>query len=290
MDPLYLQAFLGGLTAGSIYAMIALGFTLVYRSTTVINFAHGELVMLGAFLAISGVVTFKLPLAAAVLIAVVLSGVIGVVFERLMVNPVRNQPPFVLILITLGASALFRGLAMVIWGKDALPLPSFSGGQPIEIAGASLLPQVVWILAGTAATVALLSLFLNQTIWGKALRACAENPHAAGLVGIDVGKMVRLSFLLSAVIGGLAGVLITPVTTMDFQAGFLLAMKGLTGAIIGGLERVSGVVAGAILLGLIESFSSVFISSAMKDAVAFLILILVLYLWPQGIFGQREQR
>jgi branched-chain amino acid transport system permease protein len=290
MDPLYLQAFFGGLTAGSIYAMIALGFTLVYRSTTVINFAHGEFVMLGALLAISAVATFKLPLAVSILIAVALSGVIGVIFERLMVNPVRRQPPFVLILITLGASALFRGIAMVVWGKDALPLPSFTGGQPIEIAGASLLPQVVWIVAGTALTVALLSYFLNRTIWGKALRACAENPHAAGLVGIDVPKMVRISFLLSAAIGGLAGVLITPVTTMDFQAGFLLAMKGLTGAIIGGLERVSGVVAGAILLGLIESYSSVFVSSLMKDAVAFLVLIVVLYLWPRGIFGQSDHR
>jgi branched-chain amino acid transport system permease protein len=290
VDPLYLQAFFGGLTAGSIYAMIALGFTLVYRSTTVINFAHGEFVMLGALFAISAVATFKLPLAVSVLIAVALSGIIGVAFERLMVNPVRRQPPFVLILITLGASAFFRGIAMVIWGKDALPLPSFTGGQPIEIAGASLLPQVVWIVAGTALTVALLSYFLNRTIWGKALRACAENPQAAGLVGIDVPKMVRLSFLLSAAIGGLAGVLITPVTTMDFQAGFLLAMKGLTGAIIGGLERVSGVVAGAILLGLIESYSSVFISSLMKDAVAFLILIVVLYLWPQGILGHSERR
>ena len=145
MDPLYLQALFGGLTAGSIYAMIALGFTLVHRSTTVINFAHGEFVMLGALLAISGVATFKLPLAVSVLLAVALSGVIGVVFERLLVNPVRSQPPFVLILITLGASALFRGVAMVIWGKDALPLPSFTVGQPIEIAGASLLPQVIWI-------------------------------------------------------------------------------------------------------------------------------------------------
>jgi branched-chain amino acid transport system permease protein len=290
MDPLYLQAFFGGLTAGSIYAMIALGFTLVYRSTTVINFAHGEFVMLGALLAISGVATFKLPLAVSVLLAVALSGVIGIAFERLMVDPVRSQPPFVLILITLGASALFRGLAMVVWGKDALPLPAFTGGQPIEVAGASLLPQVVWIVAGTALTVALLSYFLNRTIWGKALRACAENPHAAGLVGIDVPKMIRLSFLISAAIGGLAGVLITPVTTMDFQAGFLLAMKGLTGAIIGGLDRVSGVVVGAILLGLIESLSAVFISSLMKDAVAFLILIVVLYLWPQGILGHRAQR
>ena len=125
---------------------------------------------------------------------------------------------------------------------------------------------------------------------GQGAPSVRREPARGWTGGIDVARMVRISFLLSAAIGGLAGVLIAPVTTMDFQGGFLLAMKGLTGAIIGGLERVSGVVAGAILLGLIESFSSVFISSAMKDAIAFLILIVVLYLWPQGILGRRGDR
>lgn len=290
MDPIYLQVFFGGLTSGSIYAMIALGFTLVYRATTVINFAHGEFVMLGALLAISGVTALRLPLAVAVGLAILSTAVIGVVFERVLLRPVRAQPAFVLILITLGASFFFRGSAMVLWGKDPLPLPAFSGTQSLFVAGAALLPQVIWILAAAVATVALLSLFLNRTLYGKALRACAENQGAASLVGIDVGAMVLLSFLLSAAIGGMAGVLIAPITAMDFQAGFLLAMKGLTGAIIGGLERVSGVIVGAVLLGIIEAYGAAFVSSLMKDALAFVVLIAVLIVWPNGLLGPRSAR
>jgi branched-chain amino acid transport system permease protein len=290
MDPIYLQVFFGGLTAGSIYAMIALGFTLVYRATTVINFAHGEFVMLGALLAISGVSALKLPLVVAVLLAILAAAVVGVLVERLLLRPVRAQPAFVLILITLGASFFFRGSAMILWGKDPLPLQPFSGQQSIFVAGAALLPQVLWILGAAVLTVVLLSLFLNKTVYGKALRACAENQGAASLVGINVSAMIMLSFLMSAAIGGMAGVLIAPITAMDFQAGFLLAMKGLTGAIIGGLERVTGVILGAVLLGIIEAYGAAFVSSLMKDALAFVVLIAVLIVWPNGLLGPRRAR
>jgi branched-chain amino acid transport system permease protein len=285
MDPLYLQVLFGGLTAGSTYAMLALGFTLAYRSTRIINFAHGEFVMLGAFVAITGVGAFKLPLPLAIGVAIVVVAAIGVVFERLLLRPVRGQPAFVLILITVGASFLLRGVAMVVWGSEALNLPAFSGEQPLVIGGASLVPQVVWIVTTAALSVTLLSLFLNRTLYGKALRACAENQTAATLVGINVGAAVLVSYLISAALGALAGVLITPITAMDYQAGFLLAMKGLTGAIIGGLQRVEGVVAGAVLLGLIEAFGATFVSSLLKDALVYLVLILVLSLRPQGLFS-----
>lgn len=290
MDPIYLQVLFGGLTAGGIYAMIALGFTLVYRSTTVINFAHGEFVMLGALLAISGVSALKLPLVVAVLLAILATAIVGVLFERLLLRPARAQPAFVLILITVGASFFFRGSAMILWGKDPLPLPPFSGQQSIFLAGAAILPQVIWILGAAVLTVVLLSLFLNKTVYGKALRACAENQGAASLVGINVSAMIMLSFLISAAIGGVAGVLIAPITSMDFQAGFLLAMKGLTGAIIGGLERVTGVIVGAVLLGIIEAYGAAFISSLMKDALAFVVLIVVLIFWPNGLLGPRQAR
>jgi branched-chain amino acid transport system permease protein len=290
MDPIYLQVFFGGLTAGSIYAMIALGFTLVYRSTTVINFAHGEFVMLGALLAITGVTSLKLPLAVAVVLAIGTTAVIGILFERVLLQPVHRQPAFVLILITVAASFFFRGAAMIVWGKEPLPLPSFSGNQSIMVAGAAILPQVLWILGAAALSVVGLSVFLNRTVYGKALRACAENRAAASLVGINVSAMVLLSFLISAGIGGLAGVLIAPITGMDFQAGFLLAMKGLTGAIIGGLERVSGVIVGGLLLGLIEAYGAAFVSSLMKDALAFVVLIVVLMIWPNGLLGARTTR
>jgi branched-chain amino acid transport system permease protein len=290
MSALLLQTLFGGLTAGSIYAMIALGFTLVYRSTTVINFAHGEFVMLGALIAISLVSGLQVPLYLAVPVAVLATAVVGVISERVVVRPVRGQPPFMLILITLGLSAFLRGSAMVIWGKDPLPLPSFSGDRALALGGATILPQVVWILAVTALVVALLTLFLDRAAYGKALRACAENPSAASLVGINVGTMIMLSFGISAAIGGLAGVLIAPITAMDFQSGFLLAMKGLTGAIVGGLGRVGGVVLGGILLGLIEALGAAYVSSLMKDALAFVVLIAVLIWRPNGLFGPRAAR
>jgi branched-chain amino acid transport system permease protein len=294
MDALLLQVVFGGLTAGSIYAMIALGFTLVYRTTTVINFAHGEFVMLGALIATSLVMGLglpvHLPLYVAVPLAILATAAIGVLAERLVVRPMRTQPPFVLILITLGLSAVLSGAAMVRWGKDPLRLPAFSGEQSLTLGGATILPQVLWILAATVVTVGLLSLFLTRTTYGKALRACAENPSAASLVGIDVSSMIMLSFGLSAAIGGLAGVLISPITAMDFQSGFLLAMKGLTGAIIGGLDRVAGVVVGAVLLGLIESFGAAYVSSLMKDALAFVVLIVVLIWRPSGLLGRRAAR
>ncbi|MEK7215028.1 MAG: branched-chain amino acid ABC transporter permease, partial [Chloroflexota bacterium] len=171
--------------------------------------------------------------------------------------------------------------------KDPLTLPPFSGSTSIFIAGAAIQPQVLWVLAGAIGTVIGLSLFLNKTTYGKALRACAENPNAASLVGINVSTMVLISFAISAGIGALAGVLITPITAMEFNGGFALAMKGLTGAIIGGLDRVSGVIFGALALGIIEAFSSVYISSLMKEAVAFVVLILVLMVWPNGMLARR---
>ena len=286
---LYLQVFFGGLTSGSIYAMIALGFTLVYRSTGVLNFAHGEFVMIGAFLAITGVTALKLPIGGALALAVAVTAVIGILFERLAVRPVRRQGPFVVILLTLGASTMFRGVAMLIWGKDPLPLASFSGDRGISMAGASILPQTLWILGSSVATVALLSYFLNKTTYGKALRACSENPGAASLMGINVSSMVMLAFAISAGIGALAGVLVAPITAMEFGAGFALAMKGLTGAIIGGLDRAHGVIVGALALGLIEAFASVWISSLMKDAIAFVVLIAVLMVWPNGLLGARPR-
>ena len=287
MNALLLQTVFGGLTAGSIYAMIALGFTLVYRATTVINFAHGEFVMLGALMAISLVTGLRVPLYVAVPVAVLATAIVGLISERVVVRPVRTQPPFMLILITLGLSAFFRGTAMVVWGKDPLPLPAFSGDRALALGGATILPQVVWILGATVLVIGLLSLFLNRAAYGKALRACAENPSAASLVGINVGTMIMLSFGLSAAIGGLAGVLIAPITAMDFQSGFLLAMKGLTGAIVGGLSRVMGVVVGALLLGLIEALGAAYVSSLMKDALAFVVLIAVLIWRPNGLFGAR---
>jgi len=205
-------------------------------------------------------------------------------------RPVSGNPVFVLILSTLAASILMRGAIMVIWGKDLLRLSPFSGETPLRFGGAAILPQTLWVFGVAAVVVILLSVFLSSTAYGKAMRASAENPVSASLAGINVKLIGSLSYLLAAAIGGLAGVLIAPITGIDFQLGLLLAMKGLTAAIIGGLERINGVVVGGLLLGIIEAFGSAYVSSVLKDALAFAVLIAVLVVRPQGLLGARPTR
>jgi branched-chain amino acid transport system permease protein len=285
MDSLWLQVLFGGLTSGSIYALVAVGLAVIYRATRVINFAHGEFVVIGALTAASLVNPIGLPLAAAALIGVAAAGATGLLFERLVLRPMSDKPVFVLILITLGSSIAFRGAAMLLWGKDPLRLPPFSGETPWRVGGAAVLPQALWVLGVTAIVMVLIGFALQRTAYGKAVRACAENPATARLVGIDVKSMIACTYVASAALGGVAGVLISPIAAIDFQAGLLLTIKGLTAAIIGGLDRISGVVLGGLLLGVIEAYASAFISSVMKDALAFGLLILLLMLRPQGLLG-----
>jgi len=288
MGGLWLQVLFGGLTSGSIYALVAVGLAVIYRATRVINFAHGEFVVIGALTAASLVNPIGLPLAVAVLMGVAAAGTAGFLFERLVLRPMSDKPVFVVILCTLGSSIAFRGAAMVVWGKDPLRLPPFSGETPWRFGGAAVLPQTLWVLGLTAILMVLVGFVLQRTAYGKAARACAENPATARLVGIDVKSMIAWTYVASAGLGGLAGVLISPIAAIDFQAGLLLTIKGLTAAIIGGLDRISGVVLGGLLLGVIEAYASAFISSVMKDALAFGVLIVLLMLRPQGLLGLRR--
>ena len=286
MEGLWLQVLFGGLTSGSIYALVAVGLAVIYRATRVINFAHGEFAMIGALTAASLVGSVGLPLAAT--IGVVAAGIVGLFFERLVLRPMSEKPVFVIILCTLGASIAFRGAAMLIWGKDPLRLPAFSGETPLRIGGAAVLPQAIWVLAITAILMVLIGMALQLTKYGKAVRACAENPSTAELVGINVKAMITLTYIVSASLGGVAGVLISPIAAIDFQTGLLLTIKGLTAAIIGGLDRITGVVLGGLLLGVIEAYAAAYVSSVMKDILAFAILIVLLMIRPQGLFGTRR--
>lgn len=288
MNSLWLQALFGGLTSGSIYALVAVGLAVIYRATGVINFAHGEFVVIGALTAASLVNPLGLPLAAAALAGVAAAGATGLLFERIVLRPMSDKPVFVIILITLGSSIAFRGAAMLLWGKDPLRLSPFSGETPWRVGGAAVLPQALWVLGVTAVVMVLIGFALQRTAYGKAVRACAENPSAARLVGIDVKSMIAWTYVASAGLGGVAGVLISPIAAIDFQAGLLLTIKGLTAAIIGGLDRISGVVLGGLLLGVVEAYASAFISSVMKDALAFGLLIVLLMLRPQGLLGLQK--
>lgn len=282
------QYLLSGLATGAIYALIGIGFAIIYNSTGIINFAQGELVMLGGMFSVWLTGKWQLPILPALLLAIVGTALVGVLFERLAIRPLRKATPLSLVLITIGGSILLRGIAMLVWGKDTHALPAFSGDAPIAIAGATLLPQHIWIFIVTAVLIVLTKLFFQHTITGKALRACAVNRRAAGLVGIDVRRMVMFSFFISAAIGALAGIIIAPLTMTAYDVGIMLGLKGFCAAIIGGMSSGLGTVAGGVLLGVLESLGAGLISSGYKDAIAFVILLLILFLRPQGLFSRGE--
>lgn len=283
-----LQYVISGISVGSIYALVALGFNIIYNTTGIINFAQGEFVMLGGMIAASLVGIFSIPLPVAFLLAVLIVTAVGALFERLAIQPLKNPSVIVLIIITIAGSILLKGIAMFIWGKQTYFLRSFSGDSPIRIFGATILPQTLWILGITAVVVVLLNLFFNFSLLGKAMRAVSSNRMAASLVGINVRKMVLFSFALSAAIGAIGGVIVAPIALMDYERGTMLALKGFAAAVLGGIGNFHGAVVAGLLLGVLEALGSGLISSHYKDALALMILLLVLFLKPSGIFGSAQ--
>ncbi len=280
-----LQYFFSGITNGAIYAVIALGFSMLYNSTELINFAHGEFAMLGGLALVTFWSGVGLPLPVALLLAVGVGAGAGFLFERLAIRTVRRPDPIVLVIITVGASILLRGLAMIVWGKDSHSVPPFSAHAPLDIMGARLLPQSLWILFITAGLLLALQFFFKKSLTGKAMEACAVNPKAARLIGIPTGRMNLLAFVLSTGTGAVAGVIIAPITMCSYDMGTMLGLKGFCAAMLGGLGSLWGALAGGFLLGILESAGVGFFSSGYKDAIAFILLLLILYLKPSGLLG-----
>ncbi|HPX61275.1 MAG TPA: branched-chain amino acid ABC transporter permease [Deltaproteobacteria bacterium] len=283
-----LQYVLSGLSSGAIYALIGIGFSIIYNATGIINFAQGEFVMLGGMLALFFLQLLKLPLWAAIPCAVLVSAAAGLLFERLAIKPLRQPTPINLVIITIGGSILMRGLAMLLWGKDTHALQPFSGETPIGVGGATILPQHLWILAITLIIIALNKYYFYHTVSGKAMRACSYNRRAASLVGIDVRRMVLISFVISSGMGAMAGIIVAPLTMTSFDVGIMLGLKGFCAAIIGGMSSGMATVLGGLILGVLESLGAGLISSGYKDAIAFIILLLILFVRPQGLFGKSD--
>lgn len=283
-----LQYLLSGLSTGAIYALIGIGFSIIYNSTGIINFAQGEFVMLGGMLTLLFLETCKLPLWLAIPCAIAVSTVSGMLFERLAIRPLRQPTPINLVIITIGGSILIRGLSMLLWGKDTHAIPPFSGEDPIAVGGATILPQHIWILGITLLIIAANKFYFYHTISGKAMRACAYNRRAAGLVGIDVRRMVLFSFIISSAMGSVAGIIVAPLTMTAYDVGVMLGLKGFCAAIIGGMSSGAATVIGGLILGILESLGAGLISSGYKDAIAFIILLLILFIRPQGLFGKAQ--
>ncbi len=285
-----LQFMISGLTTGSTYALIAIGFSIIHNATGIVNFAQGEFVMLGGMLMVTFFSGLKLPMALAFLLSVFSVAAVGLLLEWGPLRHSKSKDILVLVMITVGASIVIKALSMIFWGKNPMTLPPFSGETPFFFLGAAVMPQSLWIVGITISVVAALNYFFKRTLTGKAMRAVAASRRSALLTGIPVDRMIFLSFTLSGGLGAMAGIVLTPITTTSFDVGMMLGLKGFSAAILGGYGSMPGAVAGGLLLGVMESLAAGLISSEYKDALAFLLLLIVLFCKPSGILGRGRLR
>lgn len=291
------QLVLTGLTVGSIYALVALGFVLIYNVTGILNFAQGEFSMLGALLCAT-LLAWHVSLPLAGLASVVAVCVLGALMERLAIEPAYGgrgdrtggSRALVLIIITFGVSMAFRGLALMLWGADPYTLPEFTPGAPIVLLGGVLVRQAMWAIGLSIAAVAALFLFFAHTVPGAAVRACADNPFACQLAGISPRRMSLFAFTLSAALGAIAGIVISPITGATYDMGLSLGLKGFVAAVIGGLTNAPAAVVGGYLVGLIEALATGFLTPGYSGAITFVVLLAVLFLQREGLLRGAQRR
>jgi branched-chain amino acid transport system permease protein len=285
---LALQYLVAGLTYGAIYAVVAIGFNIVYSATGIINFAQGEFVMLGGMLAVQ--LSRSVPLPAAVALSVALTAAVGALVEVAFIRWLRKPTVLRMVVITIGVSILLREGALFLWGEGVRSLPYFTGDEvsSVGLLGARISPQVFWVLGTVALIVAVLEWFYRRTLLGWEMQACAANKDAAALCGVPVRRLVTLSFAMAAAIGALAGAVVSPITYTSYAAGGPLAIKGFTVAILGGLGNSGGAVAAGLALGVVESFTVSVLPAAYKDVVTLSLLLAVLVVRPSGLFASGE--
>ncbi len=284
--PELLQYLLSGITTGSIYAIVGIGFNIIYSTTGIINFAQGEFLMLGGMIAVT--LSRLMPLPLAIACAVAATGLAGVVIQLVFMRWLKNPEALRMIIITIGVSILVREAALHIWDEKVHALRYFSGDETSSLAvlGARVSPQVVWVLGISLVLVAGLAVFFRYSLLGRAMRACASNPVAARLCGIRTAAVVTFSFFLAASIGALAGCAVSPITQTQYDMGTSLAVKGFTCAVLGGLGSSTAAVAAGLLVGVLEAASISILPVAFKDVVALTILLAILFFRPQGLFGR----
>lgn len=282
MTEVFFQLLLPGLTTGCVYALVALGFVLTANVSGVVNFAQGEFVMLGGIVA-AALVAYGLPLWVAIIIATLVGAAVAAAQERLTLAPVRDAPHFIRITITLGVAVVLRGIVLLLFGKDPLFLPGFTGEGTFTLAGAVLPVQSLWVWAATAALLAATFWFLKFTDTGRAVRACSINLRAARLMGIDAERLTLLIFALAGASGALVGVVITPIVLATWDAGVSHGLKGFIGAILGGMRNPVVAVLGGLGIGVVESLAAGYVSSGYKDAIVYGILIVYLLI-RGGVF------
>lgn len=304
MDTLF-QQIINGLVLGSMYALIALGYTMVYGVLNLINFAHGEVLMIGAMIGLMilkylQILAPNLPGVVQLLIAIVgaipVCVIVNVIIERVAYRPLRNAPRLAPLITAIGVSILLQTFAMMIWGRSPIPFPQVMPSDPIHIAGALISPTQVMLLVLAALSMIGLVLLVEKTKMGRAMRATAENPRIAGLMGVDSNRVIVMTFVIGAALAAVAGVMWgANYSSAQFAMGFVPGLKAFAAAVLGGIGNIYGAMLGGILLGLIESLGAGYIGdltggffgSNYQDVFAFFVLILVLTLRPSGIMGER---
>ncbi len=284
----FIGALISGLNLGSIYALIALGYTMVYGIAKMLNFAHGDIIMVGAYSVIVSAVTLKLPPIVAILIAVVVCAALGVTIEFLAYRPLRQSPPLAVLITAIGVSYLLQNLALLIFGPEQKSTPALFDLPSLTLGGVTVDGITLLTLGVTAAIMVGLTLFINLTRMGKAMRAVSEDRDAAELMGISVNKTITITFAIGSALAAVASVFFgATYTYIKPTTGSMPGIKAFTAAVFGGIGSIPGAMLGGILLGLIEQLSKVYISTLWSDAVVFGVLVLVLVFKPAGLLGKR---
>ena len=281
------QIVVSGLTVGAIYALIAIGFTIVFSTVRVVNFAHGEFVMAGGVLYAWLAVVHQVPVAIAIPAAIAGCVLLAWLSYELCLSGMDKDNHIAQVMVTLGLGITLKGLAQVFIGKDTQFPPAFTAGSPLVLGSVSVSQQSFWIIGSLAVLLTLLWTLMHKTRVGKGMRAVPINHFAAVLMGISPKRAAIIAFALAGLIGGAAGALLAPVASAHYDNGIFLGIKGFSAAILGGLGSPVGAVVGGLILGLSESLTAGYISSAYKDAVSLVFLLAILLLRPQGLLGRR---
>jgi len=282
-----IQQIISGLATGSMYALVAIGYSLIWSGMKVVNFAQGEVFMFGAFITVTMFVILGQSFLTSIILGLIIGGVIGWLIYKLVVLPNLKKGFLFVIVGCVGVQILLRNIAIIIWGSSGIPFPSVFSTKPVEVMGILIVPEDIWIFFIGATAMLMLYIFLNRTKVGTAMRAAAQNREIAKMMGINIKLTDSLTFLIGGILAALAGILLSPTMFVTPQMGASIANKAFSAAVIGGFGSVPGAALGGFILGIIENIVGGFLSSGYKDAIAFLILILFLMFKPSGLFGRK---
>ena len=284
-----IHVIVSGLATGSIYALMALALVIIYNATRTLNFAQGEMLMISTFIGWTAQRALGWPLVASVVVAVVAAALMGWAVERVLIRRAVSATHWDVLIITLGLSLILRSVAGLVWTHDEFPFPSFFGTRPVAVGPVRLAPVSLGIIGGSLALMTALAALFRWTRLGRAMRAVAQNQRAARLMGISVERVYSLAWMLAAVVGAVAGVLVAPVVFLSSKMG-LIVINGFTAAVLGGFGSMPGAVAGGMLLGVIENLAPLYLPSGIRYSVPFLLLIGILVVRPGGLLGRVERR